>query len=146
MMASPDITRAEINEWIDGKKEALLDVTDTLERDALMKSYELLEAYLGTKQDEDVRDLIRGVDPGDISTPGFADDLETDLQDILSAAMSDIEGKPGYDYLLQQYGRFMFPADEDFEGGPIARQLTPKGRQLLINPKIKFNREVRDLS
>ena len=146
MMASPDMTRAEINEWIDGKKEALLDVTDTLERDALMKSYELLEAYLGTKQDEDVKELFRGVPPDEVSTPMFSDDLETDLQDILSAAIADIEGKPGYNYLLQQYGRFMFPADEDLEGGAIARQLTPKGRQLLINPKIKFNREVRALS
>ena len=146
MMASPDSTRVEINEWIDEKKESLSDISDTQERDALRKSYELLEAYLGTKQDEDVKALFRGIPPDDVSTPMFSDDLETGLQDILSAAVSDIEGEPGYNTLLQQYGRFMFPATEDVEGIPIARSLTTKGRQLLINPKIKFNREIRDLS
>ena len=143
MMANPATTRDDVNEWVDAKKESLEEITDAQERDAVRKSFELLEAYLGTKQDEDVRELFRGVVPEIISTPMYANDLEGKFQTLLN---EEIQGKEGaYANVLKQYGEFMQrPLGDDLPD--MARDLTSKGMQLLVNPKIKFNRELRDLS
>ena len=143
IMANPDTTRDDVNEWVDEKKASLEEITDAQERDAVRKSFELLEAYLGTKQDEDVRELFRGVVPEIISTPVYAGDLERKFQALLN---EEIQGKEGaYANVLKQYGELMQRSAEDTSPAMV-RDLTSKGMQLLVNPKIKFNREVRDLA
>lgn len=149
MMANPSTTRDDVNEWVDTLVEGLEEIKDPQERDAKRKSYEILEAYLGTKQDEDVRELFRGVVPEIISTPMYASDLEGKFQTLLNeeirTSFGDDPAEGPYANVLKQYGELM-QRSSDLTGGDGIRDLSSKGMQLLVNPKIKFNREVRDLS